>query len=114
MTPPTNRRIAALKRQLARIDLICSGTLLERTKLCGKPGCRCAQDPAQRHGPYYEWNRLENGVLRHRVVSPEEARGIRRAQRNYRRLRRLLAQWENESLKMLLGRKRLRHRKLRT
>jgi hypothetical protein len=114
MAPPSNRRIAALKRQLTRLDLICSGTLLERTKLCGKPGCRCAQDLAQRHGPYYEWNRRENGVLRHRVVSPAEARNIRRAQRNHRRLRRLLARWEDESLQTLLGRDRLKHRKIKT
>lgn len=114
MTQPANRRIAALKRELARLDLICSGTLLERTKLCGKPSCRCALHPAQRHGPYYEWNRLENGVLRHRVVSPDEAQGIRRAQRNYQRVRRLLAQWQDESLQTLLGRDRLRHRKVKT
>lgn len=110
----TNPRTFALKQGLTRVDLICSGTLLERTKLCGKAGCRCTQDPHQRHGPYFEWNRLENGKLRHRVVSPAEARTIRRAQHNYQRVLRLLAQWEDESLMTILGPDRLRHRKLKT
>ena len=33
--PPSSRRDRHL----------CSGTLLSRTKVCGKPGCRCAHDP---------------------------------------------------------------------
>lgn len=114
MARSSNPRIAALQRNLARVDLICSGTLMERTKLCGKPGCRCNEDPAHRHGPYYEWNRLENGRLRHRVVSPAEAKRIRRAQHGYQRVRRLLAQWEQESLKAILGPERLKHRKHRS
>jgi hypothetical protein len=33
---------------------------------CGKPGCRCASDPAARHGPYYEWSHMLKGKLVHR------------------------------------------------
>jgi IS5 family transposase len=37
-------RIARIRQSLVEIDYLCSGTLLQRTKVCGKPGCRCAQD----------------------------------------------------------------------
>jgi hypothetical protein len=46
-------RLARIRATLNGMDYLCSGTLLERMKMCGKPGCRCAQDPLARHGPYY-------------------------------------------------------------
>lgn len=104
-------RIAKIRHRIARIDLICSGTVIERTKVCGKPNCRCARDPDARHGPYYEWKRRENNQLRHRIVSAREARRIRRAQDDYQRLLGLLAVWEDESLVIILGPDRLTHRK---
>ena len=66
-------RIARIRDALSAIDYLCSGTLLQRTKVCGKPGCRCAQDPSARHGPYYEWGHMKGGRLVHRTVSPEQA-----------------------------------------
>ena len=102
-----NSRITRIRRQIARLDVICSGTLLERTKVCGKPNCRCATDPEARHGPYFEWNRREEGTLRHRAISPQEAVRIRRAMENYQRLLALLEQWERESTRSILGAKRL-------
>ena len=62
-------RIERIRDALAAIDYLCSGTLLERTKVCGKPNCRCATDPAARHGPYYEWGHMRAGKLVHRQVS---------------------------------------------
>jgi len=56
-------RIARIREALGRIDYLCSGTLLERTKMCGRPGCACAQDPAARHGPYFEWGYMRAGKL---------------------------------------------------
>ena len=58
------------------MEYLCSGTLLERRKMCGKPGCRCAQDPQARHGPYYEWGHMKAGKLVHRTVSPEQAASL--------------------------------------
>jgi hypothetical protein len=106
-------RIAEIQRQIARVDLICSGTLLKRTKVCGKPNCRCAKDPDAQHGPYYEWKRREQNRLRHRIVSADEARSIRKAQDDYQRILELLAEWEDLSLGVILGPERLTHRKRR-
>ena len=108
------KRIGLIKHQIAKIDLVCSGTLLERTKVCGKPNCRCALDPANRHGPYFEWNRWQEARLRHTAVSREQARQIRRAQNNYQRLLRILDRWEDESAEAILGARWLKIRKHKT
>jgi hypothetical protein len=94
-------RIARLRERIARIDRLCSGTLLRRTKRCGKPGCRCAEDRAARHGPYYEWGRMQAGRLVHRMVSPAQAALLRDAIGNYRTVRRLLRAWEKETVKLI-------------
>jgi len=106
-------RIVVIKRRIAEIDLVCTGTLLDRTKVCGKPSCRCATDEAARHGPYYEWNRWLDGRLHHRAVVPAQARLITRSMKDYQRLLALLADWEHESARIVLGTQRLtpRHRK---
>jgi hypothetical protein len=41
----------ALVRQLPPIESILRGSLIERYKRCGKPGCKCAAGPG--HGPKY-------------------------------------------------------------
>lgn len=94
-------RIAQIRDRIRTIERLCSGTLLRRTKVCGKPACRCAHDPTARHGPYYEWGRMKGGRLANRMVSPAQAALLREAIANYRRLRRLLRTWENETVKLI-------------
>jgi hypothetical protein len=97
-------RIAQLRAELAGLDdELCTGTLHRRLKVCGKPECRCARDPAARHGPYYEWGRLEGGRLMHTQLTPVEARRVRRAIDNYRTVKRLLARWTRESVRAILA-----------
>lgn len=95
------RRIVEIRAEIARMEYVCSGTLLRRRKVCGKPGCRCARDPSGRHGPYYEWTRREDDKLVHSVLSSEEGKQLALAIRNSRRLRRLLRQWQRESLEAI-------------
>lgn len=94
-------RIAQIRARIRTIERLCSGTLLRRTKVCGKSACRCAQNPAARHGPYYEWGRMKKGRLVHRMVSPAQAALLRDAIANYRTLRRLLRAWETETVKLI-------------
>lgn len=94
-------RIARIRQALARIDYLCSGTLLERTKMCGRAGCACAQDPAARHGPYFEWGHMHAGKLVHRQVSAGHAAALRRAISNYRVVRKLLRDWEVETERLI-------------
>ena len=90
-------RIARIREALSTIDYLCSGTLLQRTKVCGKPGCRCAQDPSARHGPYYEWGHMKGGKLVHRTVTPEQATILQLAIANHRKAKKLMQAWEDET-----------------
>lgn len=45
-----------LKLQLAVLNDLRPGSLVERYRKCGKPGCRCAQPGAMGHGPSYSLN----------------------------------------------------------
>lgn len=94
--------LEAIRTRIAALDVIATGTLLERTKRCGKPNCRCAVDPAARHGPYFEWNRWQEGKLHHRTVTAPEARRIETALDNYQKLLGYLDEWEFLSARILL------------
>jgi hypothetical protein len=94
-------RIARVREKLAEVDIMCSGTLLKRMKTCGKSACRCAQDPAARHGPYYEWGHMRGGKLVHRLVSPKQAEVLRLAIANYRKVQKLMRAWERETERLI-------------
>jgi hypothetical protein len=95
------QRIAQIHHHLALIDMLCTGTLLKRMMTCGSSTCRCAQNPAARHGPYYEWGHMRAGKLVHRHVSPEQAKLLGRAIGNYRKLKKLLRSWEAETERLI-------------
>jgi hypothetical protein len=94
-------RISSLRDAIAKVDCLCSGTLLKRMMKCGKPSCRCQYDPAARHGPYYEWGRMKAGKLAHRYVSPEQADLLRQAIANYRKVKKLMRAWEVETEQLI-------------
>ena len=94
-------RIGAIREELATIDYLCSGTLLKRMMKCGKPSCRCHEDPAARHGPYYEWTHMKAGKLIHRYVWAEQARLLEQAIANYRKAQKLLRAWEVQTERLI-------------
>jgi hypothetical protein len=104
--PNRNRlrqRTRELRRAINEIDFIASGTLHTRTKVCGRKNCRCAEDPAQRHGPYYEWSRHHDGRLRHSVVTAEQSKLFAQAIANYHEVKVLLRRWEDETAQEILN-----------
>ena len=96
------QRTKELRHAIDAMDYVASGTLHTRTKVCGRPNCRCADDPGARHGPYHEWSRRREGRLVHRVITPEQAIVIARAIGNLRELRTLVALWEDETASTVL------------
>lgn len=94
-------RIEAIQAEITAYDFVSSGSLTRRMKRCGKPNCRCAKDPKARHGPYFEWGRMEGGRQVSTYVPEEEAVRLREAMRNYRRIKRLLRRWERESVRAM-------------
>jgi hypothetical protein len=95
------QRITQIRDEIVQLKYICSGTLLHRTKVCGKAACRCAVDRDARHGPYYEWTRRQGDRLVHSVLGPAEAALFAQALRNYRSVRRLLRRWERASVRAI-------------
>ena len=96
-----HERIARIRSDLNAMDYFSSGTLLQRTKICGNPRCRCAQGPEGRHGPYYQWGHMKGGKLVHRTVSPQQAAILRLAIANYRKAKKLMKAWEDETERLM-------------
>ena len=94
-------RIAKIRDKINAMTYVCSGSLQRRMNTCGKPNCRCARDPAFRHGPYYEWGRMVNGKLVHSLLPPEQAEVLGQAIENNRKIKKLLRQWEKETLRAI-------------
>ena len=94
-------RISRIRVAIAQIDFLASGTLLKHLTRCGKAGCRCAQDPAARHGPYYDWGHMQGGNLVHRRLSAKQAALLRAAITNYRKVKKLLRAWEIETERII-------------
>jgi len=93
--------IAVIHQQLVELEYLSSGSLSKRTKLCSNPHCRCRVDRAARHGPYYEWGFIVDGKVRHRMLSPKRAELMRVAIGNYRKARKLLKDWEAQTLRLI-------------
>ena len=97
----SREKIDRIRQALGEIDTVCSGTLLQRMKVCGKPGCRCASDPLARHGPYYEWGHMKGGALVHRSVTPQQAEMLQLAIGNHRKAKKLMRAWEEETERLI-------------
>jgi hypothetical protein len=88
-----------LKAHIRDVGFICEGSLLERWMTCRKPNCRCAADPPQLHGPYYQLTRKERGRTVCRNLSPEHAQLYRQWVANRRELDGLLGRMRDVSEK---------------
>jgi len=93
---------AEIRAAIDAVDYLAHGTLIARTKTCGRANCRCATDPAARHGPYHEWSRREGGRLVHSTVTPEQAKLLEEAISNHRRVEELLQRWHLATLSEVL------------
>ncbi len=88
-----------LARSLTEVGYIFPGTITKRFIPCGKSSCRCAADPDQRHGPYYEWTRKVRGKTATVRLTAEQARLCREWIENRRRLKKILAQMQAMSIR---------------
>jgi hypothetical protein len=64
------KRRKALLRQLPPLQSILRGSLIERYKRCGKPGCKCADSPG--HGPKYYLSVSHPGLRPQMDYVPQE------------------------------------------
>jgi len=83
------QRRELLLRELPPFDAVLRGSLVERYKRCGKPGCKCAQGPG--HGPkyYFSVSRTNERPVMAYVPQSDHARTVEYLS-NYRRIRHIL------------------------
>jgi hypothetical protein len=91
------QQYVGLKRGLDELSYFCKGTVLKRMMKCGQQRCACHQDPAKRHGPYFEWTYKIKGKTINRRLRPEEVPAYEAAIEQYRKLQSILVQMEELS-----------------
>jgi len=83
------RRREALLRQLPPLKAVLRGSLIERYKRCGKPGCKCAEGPG--HGPKYYLSVSRSGLRPQMDYVPQESHAqVAEFIANYHRAREIL------------------------
>jgi hypothetical protein len=88
-TSSLRRRRRALLRRLPRIEAILKGSLIERYKACGKPGCKCAR--GRGHGPKYYLSISRTGQRPQMDYVPQAYRDrVQAYLDNYRLVRQIL------------------------
>jgi hypothetical protein len=103
------RQQEALKRQAAKYEdakspvadlgFVLQGSVVERWMECGKPACRCHEDPAARHGPYYQWSWKTRGKTHAVYLTDEQAAQCRQWVKNNRRLDKIVKRLRTVSLR---------------
>ena len=104
----SHKRIAGLQQRFTRFDYICSGNLRRRYTVCGIKNCCCKAQPPARHGPYYYWSRLLGGKVVQKVLSPQQAKLVAKAIKNYKEARELLRKWEIETSQFIAVHKKIK------
>jgi len=80
------------------MGFVLPGTISVRRVTCGRPTCRCATDPDQRHGPYIQWSRTVKARKVNKMLTAEQLDTYQPWIDNMRRLRALTSELETLSL----------------
>ena len=80
-----------LEQILLRHQHLLRGSLLERPKFCGKPGCKCTQ--GQPHPPGLYLSRLTEGAVRHLFIRAKDHERARKEALSYKEYRQDLRRW---------------------
>jgi hypothetical protein len=88
---------ARFKQELDQLSYFCKGTVLKRMMKCGQQRCGCHDDPAKRHGPYFEWTYKAKGKTINVRLRPEEVPVYKAATHQCQKLRRVLIRMERLS-----------------
>ncbi len=94
------RRIEEIKAEIAALGPLRPGTLSRQYNVCGTPGCRCKEDPEQRHGPYYQLSYTWHGRSRSEFVREPEVASVQEQVQSYARLRTLVDQWVEAAIEL--------------
>ncbi len=93
------RAQARIAAELAEIGFALPGSLVSRHTTCGKATCRCQGDPPVLHGPYLTWTRAVAGKTVTRKITQDQQRRYQQWFDHDRRLRQLVTELEELSLR---------------
>ncbi|MGH8989317.1 MAG: DUF6788 family protein [Acidimicrobiales bacterium] len=91
---------AKIAARLAEAGFALPGSLIERTARCGKPNCACRADPPKLHGPYHQWTRKIDGKTTTVNLTDEQLQRYGPWLTEAQRLRKLLSQLEEMTLRL--------------
>jgi hypothetical protein len=97
------RQHTDIVRHLGDLGFALPGTITERTKTCGKPNCRCHDDPDLRHGPYIQWTRTVDGKTVTRQLTGDQLDRYQAWFDNTRLLRDLVDQLQTVSIDAIMA-----------
>lgn len=80
-----------LEKTLMQHKRLLRGSLLERPKFCGKPGCKCTK--GQPHPPSLYLSRLVKGVVRQVFIRAADHERAKREGLSYKEFRQALRRW---------------------
>jgi hypothetical protein len=66
------RELRRIVTALGDLGFALPGSIMRRVLRCGKPGCRCADDPDYLHGPYIQWSRAVKGKTVTKALTNEQ------------------------------------------
>lgn len=90
-----------ITEKLAGLGFVLPGTVVHRQARCGKPSCRCHADPPTPHPPFWSWTRKVTGRTLTRRLTEDQLHDYQPWFDNSRRLRALVNELEDLSLRML-------------
>jgi hypothetical protein len=80
-----------LEKVLLQHQHLLRGSLLERPKFCGKPGCKCTQ--GQPHPSSLYLSRLVGKTVRHFFIRAKDHERARQEAQSYKEYRQALRRW---------------------
>jgi hypothetical protein len=80
-----------LEKVLMERQRLLRGSLLERPKFCGKPGCKCSR--GEPHPPGLYLSRRVGDTARHLFIRSADHERARREALNYKEFRQALRRW---------------------
>jgi hypothetical protein len=83
-------RQAELRAALGAIGDMRPGSLVERYRACGKPGCHCARPGARGHGPSWSLTHQVAGKTITKIIPPAAVDSTRAQIAEYHRFRALM------------------------
>ena len=87
--------------ELGRIGFVLPGSVVMRQTRCQNLGCHCRKEPPELHGPYPTWTHRVGRKTVTRTLSAEQAERYRPFFDNARRLRALVTELEQASVRFV-------------